>query len=172
MGSPRLACDNDRHPSPKAPVGLAGLKAKMTEQIGWLEKQLYQAACVSEDLKHWEAWDNITGAKPTTPHSQSSGGEKPRQKAADDDLPLDGWGKAAVNQTNIGTVSKATLGNFWETWRSAYGLLECSDITSLNWTGIELNWIEPQQTVTFKQPVKSHLPQQQLVSWCCRGGYA
>ena len=49
---------------------------------------------------------------------------------------LKGRERAIVNQTNIGTVSKATLGKLWETGWSAYGLFRAHRCR------LELNWTE------------------------------
>ena len=48
---------------------------------------------------------------------------------------LNGQDRAIISQTNIETVSKATLGHFWETRWSAYGLFRAHGYRAeLNWT--------------------------------------
>ena len=91
-----------------------------TCQIDWRAKQPSQVACFSEDLKCWGAWDTTCGYK--AKDLTKSIARIAWKEEALDDLPLNRWERVIVNETNIGTVSKATLGNFWETGWSAYGL--------------------------------------------------
>ena len=82
------------------------------------------------------------GTKPSTSHYRSPGRER-RGKRKCWNIFLKGRERAIVNQTNIGTVSKTTLGKLLTEW-SVYGLFQAHryhlelDRTKLNWSLKEL----------------------------------
>ena len=110
---------------------------KTTEQIDWLAKQPSQVACFSEDLKCWEAWDTTCGHKVNhiTP-SIAWRREASKEEALDDLQSLKEQERAIVNQTNIGTVSKGTLGKLLTDGLERICAFPSAD-TILNW--IEMN---------------------------------
>ena len=78
--------------------------SEMTEQIDWQEKQPSQVACVSEtevlrSLRHY-VWAQSPGH-----HTKIAWRKEAWKKEA-----LSDRERAIVNQTNIGTVSRATQG--------------------------------------------------------------
>ena len=105
----------------------------MTEQIHWRAKEASQVACFSEDLKWWGAWDTTRGHKAkdhTINRLEERGVERGNARRSS----LKGREKAIVLQTNIGTFSKATLGETSERRDGAHiGFSERID-TILNWT--------------------------------------
>ena len=86
------------------------------DQLDWRAKRPSQVACVSEDLKCWGAWDpTCTKSQRRITPSIAWRREAWKEEVLDDLPWKDERARAIVSQTNIGTVSKATLGNFWET---------------------------------------------------------
>ena len=76
-----------------------------TEQTDWRAKQPSQAAYVSEDMKCWGLETLPAGTKPGTSHHRSPGGERRGTRKR-----YHPWkDERGLNQTNVGTVSKATL---------------------------------------------------------------
>ena len=116
---------------------------EMTERIDWREKQPSQATHTLEDLMCWEVWDIIImrvqsqGHHTIARHLEERGVKKRRSARRSS---LNGRERAIVNQTNIGTVSKAMLGNLlrdgveriWA-FPSAY----IPSWTELNWTAVD-----------------------------------
>ena len=82
---------------------------EMAEQIDWRAKQSSQVAYFSEDLKCREAWDTTCGHKSKDITLPIDWRREAWKEEALDDLPWKGE-RAMVNQTIIGTISKATLG--------------------------------------------------------------
>ena len=83
---------------------------EITEQTDWWAKQPSEFACFSEDLKCWAASDTtcVHKAKGITPlitWRREAWKEESVSRSS-----LKGRERAIVNQTNIGTVSKAMLG--------------------------------------------------------------
>ena len=85
----------------------------MTEQMGWWGKQPSQVACVS-----------TCGCKAKDITPLTARRREAWKEEALNNLP---WERTIINQTNIGTVSKATLGNLLR------DRVECI-VTILNWT--------------------------------------
>ena len=82
-------------------------------------------------LKCWETWDTTCGHKAKDIlHHRSPGGERGLERGSARRSSLKGRERAIVSQTNIGTVSKATLG---KTSEIIMGFTELID-TVLNWT--------------------------------------
>ena len=81
----------------------------MIEQIDGWAKQPSQVACFSEGLQCWGAWDTTCRykAKDITPLIASR--REAWKEEALDDLPWKDERGGIVNQTNLGTVSKAKL---------------------------------------------------------------
>ena len=96
-------------------------------------KQPSQVACFSENLKCWEAWDTTCGHKAKDITPSVAWRREARKEEALDDLPVKGRERAVVNQTNIGTVSKATLGKLLRRGGAHMGFSQRID-TTLNWT--------------------------------------
>ena len=109
---------------------------EMTEQADWRAKQPSQVACVSEDLKCWEAWGITCGqnSKDTT-LSIAWGRELAWKEKALNDLPWeDEKGPSSIRPT-LELFQRQHWGNSWETGRSAYGLsLAHRYHLELNWT--------------------------------------
>ena len=102
---------------------------EMTEQTQWREKQPSQVACCKE-LETLPA-----GTKPGTTHHRSPGGQR-RGKRKRSRACLKGREKAIINQTNIGTASKATLGKLQRRGWAHMDFSEHID-TILNWTELK-----------------------------------
>ena len=118
-----------------------------TEQINWQEKQPSRVDCVSEDPKCWGAWDTTCGhkAKDTTPsitwRRKAWGIEEAARRSS-----FKGRKRAVVNEKNIGTVLRVTMGKlkFWggrrgveRIWAFQSGLLDwyqSDDLELPNWT--------------------------------------
>ena len=73
--------------------------SKINRLIHWLAKQPLQVACFSEDVKCWGAWE--------LPAAQSQGHHTIGRL---EERCVERGNAGQTNQTNIGTVSKATLG--------------------------------------------------------------
>ena len=81
----------------------------MTEQKDWREKQLSQVAYGSEYLKCLRAGDTVCRHK-AKDIDRLKRREAERRSGRRSSASLKGRKMAVVNQTNIGTNSKATLG--------------------------------------------------------------
>ena len=79
---------------------------EMTEQTGWRVKQPSQVACFSEDLKCWGAWDTTSQGHQTIDRLEEKGVERGSTRRSSFKVRE----RAIVNQTNSGTITKATLG--------------------------------------------------------------
>ena len=79
----------------------------MTEQIDWRAKQPPQVACVSEVLRTLR---HDPRAQSQGHHTVGRLEERGVDRGSSRRPSLKGRERAIVNQTNIGTVSKATLG--------------------------------------------------------------
>ena len=79
----------------------------MTEQIDWREKQPPQVACVSEVLRTLRHYPR---AQSQGHHTVDRLEERGVDRGSSRRPSLKGRERAIVRQTNIGTVSKATLG--------------------------------------------------------------
>jgi len=119
----------------------------MTEQVDWRAKQPSQAACFSEDLKCWESWDTTCGHKAKDITPSIAWRRKSVKRGSARWSSLKGRERAIVNQTNIGTVSKATL---WKLLRDEVERIIMDFFariaTILNWTElkycmVKLDWI-------------------------------
>ena len=75
----------------------------MTEQLDWREKQPQQAAYVSKDLKCCNKAKDITSSIAWRRELDERGSARRSS--------MKGRERAIVSQTNIGTVSTATLGS-------------------------------------------------------------
>ena len=104
---------------------------EMTEQVRWWAKQPSQVTCFSEDLKCWGAWDTKHKAKDITLLIAWQ-----REAWKEEVLHNLSWEESQfsfVNQTNIGTISKGTLGKLLRDEVERIGaFFECID-TILNW---------------------------------------
>ena len=69
-----------------------------------------EKACISDGLKCWRAWDTTTGHKAKGITPSIAWRREAWKEEALDDLPWKGRERAIASQTNIGTVSRATLG--------------------------------------------------------------
>ena len=82
-------------------------KRETTEQIDWLARQPSQVACFSGDLKCWEAWDYLRAQNQA--HHTIDRLEERHKKRKRLTIFLEGT-REGYHQSNIGTISKATLG--------------------------------------------------------------
>ena len=108
----KLECVSGRPPPSKPPVGVlhGHSGVNRAEQIDLRAKQPSHMACIQEDWKCWGAWDISCGHKAKGHYTIDRLEERGMERGIDRRSSLKGWERAIVSQTNIGTVSKATLG--------------------------------------------------------------
>ena len=118
---PRLECQYQWSTSTdlqKLPVGVQAAQylpewREKTKQIDWWAKQPSQLAWFLEDLKCWGAWDTTCRhkAKDVTPSiAWMTERAQERGSATRQSSLLERTREGIINQTNIGTISKAVLG--------------------------------------------------------------
>ena len=134
---PRVACVNVRHPAPTNPLAVlpvhAGVKGndgvdRLADKVTITSGLCLRISEMLSSLSHYMR--SQSQGHHIIDHLEERGVERGSARRSS----LKGRERAIVSQTNIGTVLKATLGNFWEIKWSAYGLSECRIDTIWKWT--------------------------------------